>query len=64
MSCCILKVEAAVKKTEFLIVSNGFTLVDRNFGEEPWDHRSSETLQKRWITVRPSVAHYLSELPN
>ena len=26
------------------------------------DSRSSENLQKRWITVRPSVAHYLDEL--
>ena len=63
--CChkCSKAEAAVK-TEFLIVSNGFTLAGQESRREnPGTTGGSETLRKRWITVRPTVSLYLSELP-
>ena len=47
--CLVSKAEAA-GKTEFLTVPNGFTLIDRHFGEEPWDQRTSGTSQK-WIEM-------------
>ena len=61
--CLVSKAEAA-GKTEFLTVPNGFTLIDRHFGEEPWDQRTSGTTLKGWKTVRPAVSLSLIELPN
>ena len=60
-SCFTAKADAA-EKTRFRMVSTAFTLIERQFGEEPWDIRNSGTLWKRCITVRPTVALYLDEL--
>ena len=45
MPCIVSKAEAA-EKTRFLMVATAFTLIERQYGEEPWDSRSSENLQK------------------
>ena len=44
-SCFAAKAEAA-EKTRFLMVATAFTLIERQFGEEPWDSRIGETLWK------------------
>ena len=46
VSCQKLKLQ--VRKKKFLAVRNGFTPIDKHFGEEPWDHKSSGTTLKCW----------------
>ena len=64
LPCCrdhFSKAEAA-GRPEFLTVPHGFTPIDKHFGEEPWDHKSSGTTLKGWKTARPPVSLYLNEL--
>ena len=65
MSCWTSKTQAAVAKTEFLVVPQGFTLWRMQFSKDLKGlPEQRDFSRKRQKTARPTVALYLNELPN
>ena len=65
MSCWTSKTQAAVAKTEFLVVPQGFTLWRMQFSKDLKGlPEQRDFSRKRQKTARPTVALYLNELPS